>query len=93
VYVELHAASAFSFLRASSLPEQLVMRAAELGYSALALLDRDGLSGAPRFFQAARKTGVRPIFGAELSSKAGAPCRSCRVPGRATATSAASSPT
>ena len=38
VYVELHAASAFSFLQGASLPETLVERAAELGYSALALL-------------------------------------------------------
>ena len=65
--VELHASSAFSFLRGSSLPEELVARAAELELKALALLDRDGLSGAPRFFKAARQAGMRPIVGAELS--------------------------
>jgi error-prone DNA polymerase len=65
--VELHAASAFSFLRGSSLPEDLVERAARLGYTAVALVDRDGLSGAPRFFKAARGAGLRPIVGAELS--------------------------
>jgi len=65
--VELHAASAFSFLRASSQPEDLVARAAELGYTAVALVDRDGLSGAPRFFKAARAKGIRPIVGAELT--------------------------
>ena len=69
--VELHAASAFSFLRASSLPEDLVERAAELGYTALALVDRDGVSGAPRFFKAARAAGIRPIVGAELSLEGG----------------------
>src|SRR4029453_18276245 len=69
--VELNAASAFSFLRASSLPEDLVERAAELGIEALALVDRDGLSGAPRFFQAARAAGVRPIVGAELTIAGG----------------------
>src|SRR5258705_10471640 len=69
--VELNAASAFSFLRASSLPEDLVERAAELGLEALALVDRDGLSGAPRFFQAARAAGVRPIVGAELTIAGG----------------------
>jgi error-prone DNA polymerase len=69
--VELHAASAFSFLRASSLPEDLVERAARLGYTALALVDRDGLSGAPRFFKAARAAGVRPIVGAALSLDGG----------------------
>jgi len=65
--VELHAASAFSFLRGASLPEDLVERAAELGIGALALVDRDGLSGAPRFFKEAKACGVRPIVGAELS--------------------------
>ncbi len=69
--VELNAASAFSFLRASSLPEELVERAAALGYTALALVDRDGLSGAPRFFKAARAAGVRPIVGAALSLEGG----------------------
>jgi error-prone DNA polymerase len=71
VYVELHTSSAFSFLRASSLPEDLVSRAAELGYPAVALLDRDGVSGAPRFFKAAKTAGIRPIVGAELSLRGG----------------------
>jgi error-prone DNA polymerase len=71
VPVELSAASAFSFLRGSSLPEDLVERAAELGLSALALVDRDGLCGAPRLFKAARKAGIRPIVGAELSLRGG----------------------
>jgi error-prone DNA polymerase len=71
MYVELHAASAFSFLRASSLPEDLVQRAAELGYPALALLDRDGVSGAPRFFRAAKQAGIRPLVGAELTLQGG----------------------
>ncbi|MBI3932800.1 MAG: error-prone DNA polymerase [Acidobacteria bacterium] len=71
MYVELHASSAFSFLRASSLPEDLVRRAAELGYTTLALLDRDGVSGAPRFFKAARAAGIRPLVGAELTLQDG----------------------
>jgi error-prone DNA polymerase len=66
-YIELHAASAFSFLQGASLPEALVARAAELGYPALALLDRDGVYGAPRFHKAARAAGIRPIIGAELT--------------------------
>ncbi len=66
MYVELHTASAFSFLQGASLPEALVERAAELGYSALALLDRDGIYGAPRFHKAALHAGLRPIIGAEL---------------------------
>jgi error-prone DNA polymerase len=66
-YIELHAASAFSFLRGASLPETLVEHAARLGYPALALLDRDGVYGAPRFHKAARAAGIRPIIGAELT--------------------------
>ncbi|HEY7957680.1 MAG TPA: PHP domain-containing protein, partial [Polyangia bacterium] len=52
-YVELRCRSAFTFLDGATLPEDLVARAAELGYSALALTDRDGVYGAPRFFRAA----------------------------------------
>jgi error-prone DNA polymerase len=66
-YIELHAASAFSFLQGASLPEAIVDRAADLGYSALALVDRDGVHGAPRFHKAARAAGIRPIIGAELT--------------------------
>jgi len=71
-YAELHAASAFSFLRGSSLPEELATVAAELGLSAVALLDRDGLYGAPRFSAACREAGVRAIIGAELTMEDGA---------------------
>jgi error-prone DNA polymerase len=67
VYIELHAASAFSFLQGASLPETLVERAAALGYPALALLDADGVYGAPRFHKAATKAGLRAIIGAELT--------------------------
>ncbi len=67
MYTELHAASAFSFLEAASLPEALVERAAALGYPALALLDRDGVYGAPRFHKAARQAGIRAIIGCELT--------------------------
>jgi error-prone DNA polymerase len=67
VYSELHASSAFSFLDGASLPEALVDRAASLGYPALALLDRDGLYGAPRFHLAAKRAGIKAIIGAELT--------------------------
>ena len=66
-YIELHSASAFSFLQGASLPEALVDRAADLGYPALALLDRDGVYGAPRFHKAARAAGLKPIIGADLT--------------------------
>src|SRR5262245_11219636 len=71
MYVELHAASAFSFLDGASLPQALIDRAAHLGYPALALLDRDGVYGAPRFHLAAKKAGVKAIIGAELTIVAG----------------------
>ena len=67
MYIELHASSAFSFLDGASLPETLVERAAALGYSAIALLDRDGVYGAPRFHLAAKKAGLKAIIGAELT--------------------------
>jgi error-prone DNA polymerase len=71
-YLELHAASAFSFLDGASLPEALVARAAELGYSSIALLDRDGVYGLPRFHLAATRAGLKPIVGAELTIGTGA---------------------
>ena len=55
MYIELHARSAFSFLEGASLPETLAGRAAEMEFPAMALLDRDGLYGAPRFHHAALK--------------------------------------
>jgi error-prone DNA polymerase len=72
VYVELHTSSAFSFLDGASLPGTLIERAAELGYPALALLDRDGLYGAPQFYRAARAAGLKAIVGAELTMSLGA---------------------
>jgi error-prone DNA polymerase len=76
VYIELHAASAFSFLQGASLPEALIERAATLGYPAMALLDADGVYGAPRFHKAATAAGMRAIIGAELTIEAtGGPAR------------------
>ncbi len=66
-YIELHACSAFSFLRGGSFPEQLAEVAAELEMPAMALLDRNGVYGAQRFSVAAREHNVRPIIGCELS--------------------------
>ena len=70
-YIELHTSSAFSFLDGASLPGTLVDRAAELGYPALALLDRDGVYGAPQFYRAAKAAGIKAIVGAELTIGAG----------------------
>jgi error-prone DNA polymerase len=70
-YVELHSRSAFSFLRGASFPEHLAEAAAELGMPAIALTDRNGVYGAPRFYAKAREAGVRPIVGAELTLQGG----------------------
>jgi error-prone DNA polymerase len=66
-YVELHARSAFSFLEGGSLPEALVMTAAELGLPGMALLDRNGFYGSARFHMTAKKNGIRAHVGTELS--------------------------
>src|SRR4051795_157647 len=66
-YIELHAHSAYSFLDGASLPEELAVRAAELGYEALALTDHDGLYGSLEFAQAGKAFGVRAITGAEVT--------------------------
>src|SRR5438309_1738502 len=71
-YIELHACSAFSFLRGGSFPEQLAEVAAELEMPAMALLDRNGVYGAQRFSVAAREHNVRPIIGCELLMEDGA---------------------
>src|SRR6266851_135573 len=70
-YIELHACSAFSFLRGASFPEQLAERGAKLEMPALALLDRNGVYGVQRFSVAAREQNVRPIVGCELSMEDG----------------------
>src|ERR1700691_2002073 len=72
MFIELHARSAFSFLRGASSPEELAAAAAGLGMEAMALCDRDGVYGAPRFFNAARENGIRPIIGAEVTMEDGA---------------------
>src|SRR5262249_61569694 len=66
MFTELHAQSAFSFLEGAELPETLVAEAARLGMHALALVDRDGLYGAPRFHRAATAAGLTPIIGSEV---------------------------
>jgi len=65
-YAELRVASAFSFLNGSSLPEDLVDRAAALDLPAVALIDTNGVSGAPRFWKGAKAAGVKALVGAEI---------------------------
>jgi error-prone DNA polymerase len=67
MYVELHLHSAYSFLDGASHPEELALRAAELGYEALALTDHDGVYGSLEWAHAAKLAGVRPLTGAEVT--------------------------
>lgn len=71
-YVELHARSAFSFLRGASLPEQMMQSAAALGLDGVALCDRDGVYGAPRLHaEASEQGGLSARVGAELTMEDG----------------------
>jgi error-prone DNA polymerase len=67
MYIELHARSAFSFLEGASLPEELAAVCSQLGMPAMALLDADGVYGAPRFHLAAEKTKIKAHIGAEVT--------------------------
>jgi error-prone DNA polymerase len=75
MYVELHSRSAFSFLEGASIPEDLIAATANLGMPAMALLDRDGVYGSPRFHLAAKKTEIKAHIGAEVSCAAFSPRR------------------
>ncbi|HMD18251.1 MAG TPA: error-prone DNA polymerase [Terriglobales bacterium] len=67
MYVELHSRSAFSFLEGASIPEELIAVCANLGMPAMALLDRDGVYGSPRFHLAANKAEINAHIGAEVT--------------------------
>src|SRR5260370_3123281 len=66
-YMELNARFAFSFLEGAALPEDLIATCADFGMPAMALIDRDGVYGAPRFHMAAKKAGIRAHIGAEVT--------------------------
>src|SRR6266550_1865398 len=70
-YAELRAASAFSFLDGASLPEDLIYWAAQKDVPAMALVDTNGVYGAPRFYGAAKKAGIKALVGAELLLESG----------------------
>jgi error-prone DNA polymerase len=66
-YVELHTRSAFSFLEGASVPEELTNLGAALNLPAMALLDRNGFYGMPRFHMSAKKIGMKAHVGVEVS--------------------------
>src|SRR5579864_3653852 len=66
-YVELHARSGFSFLEGAAVPEELAGACAQFGMHAMALVDRNGVYGAPRFHMAAKKADIRAHIGSEIT--------------------------
>ena len=70
-FVHLHVHSYYSFLGGAASPEDLLARAQSHGMPALALTDHNRLTGAIRFYDAARKSGIRPIIGAEIDTEGG----------------------
>ncbi|MCA9128562.1 MAG: error-prone DNA polymerase [Planctomycetales bacterium] len=72
-YVELHCKSNFSFLEGASHADELMQRAAELGYGGLAITDRNSLAGVVRAHTAAKDVGIPFVVGAELHPIDGPP--------------------
>jgi error-prone DNA polymerase len=66
-FIELHARSAFSFLEGASVPEDLIEACAQFDMPAMAIVDRNGVYGAPRFHMAAKKAGIRAHIGSEIT--------------------------
>src|ERR1700689_2417680 len=71
MYVELHSRSAFSFLEGASIPEELIGVCSNMGMPAMALLDRDGVYGSPRFHLAAKKAKLKAHIGTEITVASG----------------------
>src|SRR3954447_10132794 len=67
MYVELHARSAFSFLEGAANPEELAGACAQYDMPAMAIMDRNGVYGAPRFHMAAKKAGIAAHIGSEIT--------------------------
>lgn len=68
---ELHLHSCWSLLDGASTPDELILKARDLGYETLALTDHDGLYGSMEFAQAAKAFGIRAITGAEVTLEGG----------------------
>src|SRR5690554_6856952 len=73
MFAELHVTSSFTFLTGASQPDELVHRALELGYSALAITDECSLAGIVRAWQAARDTPLKLIVGSRVCLAEGGP--------------------
>src|SRR6478609_506440 len=65
-YTELQVTTNFSFLRGASHPEEMVQRAAHLGYNAIAVTDRNSLAGVVRAYAASKTTNTRVISACRL---------------------------
>src|SRR5215213_11432096 len=79
-YVELHSRSAFSFLEGAAVPEELIAAGLALELPAMALLDRNGVYGAPRFHLSAKKNGIKAHIGAEISVQKSERQGACSIP-------------
>ena len=79
MYAELHTRSAFSFLEGSSLPENMAEICAHLGMPAMALLDRNGVYGCPRFHLSAKAARIKAHIGAEVTCRE-LPIANCQLP-------------
>src|SRR5256885_2512670 len=77
-YMKLHARSAFSFLEGASSPEEMAAVCAELEMPAMALLDSNGVYGAPRLHMAMKRLGLRGLVGAEVTAQLPVAC--CQLP-------------
>src|SRR3954447_12551912 len=72
-YAELHCKTNFSFLEGASHADELVARAGERGYAALAVTDRESLAGVVRAHMAAKEAGLKLLIGAEIHPTDAAP--------------------
>src|SRR5688572_27055252 len=79
-YIELHSRSAFSFLEGASVPEELIAAALEFEMPAMALLDRNGVYGSPRFHLSGRKNGIKAHIGAEIQVQRSSPMSNVQCP-------------
>ncbi len=82
-YAELQVASAFSFLRGASSPEELAATASVLGLSAIGITDLNSVAGVVRMYDAAKQVGIRLMVGARLSFRDDTPDLLCYPQDRA----------